>query len=446
MSLNKISKFLLYISTENHKNKFYKVVKFFFIKMKFRDINLENSILNEKINKLNKKNITLKEKILKLDNKNTKLIDKITKENKKNAELNKQIAKFKEKECDFKCTISSLKEKKEQLALKNNEYLNIIKKNSNLYEEEILLPKKQAEDRIKTPIAIAEINSIREMETFPQPISIEIETINRCNGSCSFCPVNYKDDPRDFKLMKESLFFNIIEQLKNMNYKGRMQLFSNNEPLMDKRIFDFAKEAKLALPDNHFSFFTNGTLLNLEKFNKLIQYCDTFCIDIYYKETEDIPENIKPIVDLCIEEKELQSKVKINFICSTAIRNNRGGQSKNRKKTYELKCPCILPYKQLIIRPDGKISLCCNDALGMHTLGDLTKDKIIDVWNNNEFNKVRDLLKDSRNKIEMCKSCDNFGGFGTNANPNHVYEEKDFIKCWKNIKNNFYKEDDYAEN
>ena len=34
---------------------------------------------------------------------------------------------------------------------------------------------------------------------------IEIETINRCNGVCSFCPINCRIDPREKKVMSEEL-------------------------------------------------------------------------------------------------------------------------------------------------------------------------------------------------------------------------------------------------
>lgn len=35
-------------------------------------------------------------------------------------------------------------------------------------------------------------------DEFPLFKNIEIETINRCNGSCSFCPVNKKENQRPF--------------------------------------------------------------------------------------------------------------------------------------------------------------------------------------------------------------------------------------------------------
>lgn len=46
------------------------------------------------------------------------------------------------------------------------------------------------------------------MKTTPTPLfnNIEIETVNRCNGTCSFCPVNKNQDPREYKKMPEELF------------------------------------------------------------------------------------------------------------------------------------------------------------------------------------------------------------------------------------------------
>lgn len=413
----KFINFIFSVTNENAKsNKVYKVFKFIGIKFKFRNYKAEN----KKLLKLNQK--------INLSNFN------------RTKQLKDKYKIVKEENKTLKNENNSLKKSKKKLVDKNKNYLDIIKKVPELYESEILLPKKQHLDEVRTSIALKEIQDIMSAKEFPLPISVEIETINRCNGGCDFCPVNAKDDSREFKLMEEELFYNILYQLKDLRYNGRIQLFSNNEPLMDKRIFEFAKKAKEILPNNHFSFFTNGTLLTLDKFNRLEPYCDTFCIDIYYDDTESIPENIHPIIDLCISKPELQNKVKVNFINKHAIRNNRGSQSKNRKKVYQLKCPCLLPFKQLIIRPDGKISLCCNDALGHYTLGDLNKNSILEVWNNNFFKDVREQLKDSRDKIEMCKYCDNFGGCGTNQAKDYVYTEKEYLQNWEYIKSTYYLE------
>jgi radical SAM protein with 4Fe4S-binding SPASM domain len=274
------------------------------------------------------------------------------------------------------------------------------------------------------------------MNSEPTPLfeTIEIETVNRCNGECAFCPVNRHEDTRKYAKMDENVFENIIQQLKDLNYDGRLQIFSNNEPLMDKRICDLVKYAKNELPNSHMSFFTNGTLLDEEKFHLLIPYCDTFCIDIYHNGDNIIPDNIKQIIEICNQNTELKNKVIISMINKKAIRNNRGGQSKNRMFTYKLKSSCSLPFKQLIVRPDGKISLCCNDPLGKCTLGDVTKQPLVEIWNSKEYQKVREnLYKKGRSSISLCEFCDNFGGMGTNNAKNYIFTKTEFKTKWEII-------------
>lgn len=308
--------------------------------------------------------------------------------------------------------------------------------NSKLYELLILLPKKIALDIEREPIVKNDLKNILNAEHFPLFSTIEIETINRCNGECAFCPVNRHDDKREFKLMDENLFKKIINQLKDLNYDGRLQIFSNNEPLLDKRICEFVKYAKEACPKSHMSFFTNGTLLDNDKFYKLIPYCDTFCIDVYYKGEKILPDNIREIVRICNEQKELKKKVIISMVNQEAIRNNRGGQSKNRIFTYKLKTSCKLPFQQVIIRPDGKLSLCCNDAMGKYTLGDLNENSLLEIWNSDTYMQMREnLYKKGRKSIKLCEKCDNFGGFETNASKYYIYTPAEFSKKWEEIDN-----------
>ena len=103
---------------------------------------------------------------------------------------------------------------------------------------------------------------------------IEVETINRCNGVCSFCPINTTRDPREKRIMSQELFEDIIDQLAEMQYGGKIALFSNNEPMLDERIIDFYKYTREKLPNAWIFMFTNGTLLTLDKFKKLIPFLD----------------------------------------------------------------------------------------------------------------------------------------------------------------------------
>ena len=64
--------------------------------------------------------------------------------------------------------------------------------------------------------------------------SIQIETIQGCTLHCSFCP-NSKID-YTMKLMSKKLYHSIIDQLKEMDFTGRVSPFLMNEPLLDKRL------------------------------------------------------------------------------------------------------------------------------------------------------------------------------------------------------------------
>ena len=237
---------------------------------------------------------------------------------------------------------------------------------------------------------------------------IEIETINRCNGNCSFCPVSRKKDPREKAVMTTELFQKIVAQLAKINYSGRFTTFSNNEPLLDDRLIEFNRYAREKLPNARMHLFTNGTLLTIDKFIALINILDELIIDNYQQELK----LIKPCQEIeayCKEHPELCKKVTIVLRKPNEILTSRGGNAPNRKQIPDYsKDRCILPFRQMIVRPDGKVSLCCNDAIGKYTLGDLNQESLLDVWYGPKFQMVRKCLYEGRENWGDCRHCDTF--------------------------------------
>ena len=69
------------------------------------------------------------------------------------------------------------------------------------------------------------------------PIEIQIQTINACNGSCLMCP-NSQIKKQKIETMSEELFNKIIREIIGENSRLRyVDLYLQNEPLMDKDIF-----------------------------------------------------------------------------------------------------------------------------------------------------------------------------------------------------------------
>ena len=244
---------------------------------------------------------------------------------------------------------------------------------------------------------------------FDDPIisTVEIETINRCNNTCSFCPVSIDNERRQYCEMTVELFNKIIDDLAELKYSGFISLFSNNEPMLDLRIFDFMKYAKNKLPLAKHSLFSNGSLITREKFSTMVELLDYLTINNYNDDLEVLP-HLKWLTTDNIDEKDCAVRLMISK--KNMIRSNRGGNAPNKKIETNFYSSCILPFMQMVIRPDGKISLCCYEAYGEVTLGDLSVQSISDVWLSESYREIRKkLLTFGRNSLNKCKNCDKFG-------------------------------------
>lgn len=245
-------------------------------------------------------------------------------------------------------------------------------------------------------------------ESVPPINTIEIETINRCNNDCSFCPVNKNADTRPYKKMSMELFKKIICELSDIDYRGYISIFSNNEPLIDVRIYEMIQYAKDKLPNAVHCLYTNGTLLDEEKFLQLTASLDYLVIDNYDDDLK-LLHNVEPIYQ---KHKEDNTDCKVSIIMrkKNQVLLNRGGVAPNRSSEDAFTSSCAFPFMQLIIRPDGKISRCCQDALAKTTLGDVSENTVKEVWEGKEFKAFRDeLINEGRNSIDFCKNCDSFG-------------------------------------
>lgn len=238
---------------------------------------------------------------------------------------------------------------------------------------------------------------------------IEIETLNRCNGLCSFCPVNAKQQQRPYAKMERSLFEKIIGELKELDYAGEYNLFSNNEPFLDERILDWMKYAWESLPKARLIMYTNGSMLNLEKFLETIKYTHRLVIDNYNNtpDKDQVNDNLKPIYEYLQLHQELKDKVKFALRDREEVITSRGGLAPNKQILKGLNAACVYPYKQMVIRPDGKCSLCCNDALGKYTMGDVNKQTLTEIWYSERYTKLRKEMKKNRRKnLKLCNECD----------------------------------------
>ncbi len=216
--------------------------------------------------------------------------------------------------------------------------------------------------------------------------------------------------------MSEELFRKIIDELSEMDYSGSISLYSNNEPFLDERIIDFHKYANAKLPHAVFRLFTNGSLLTFDKFMEIMPYLDELIIDNYNDNYEINTDELKKIYAYLQENEDMNKRVFFCFRLQNEVLLSRGGQAPNKKGTkYKrpLHVLCALPFRQLVIRPTGEISLCCNDALGTYTMGNLAEQTIAEIWNSEKYKALRaEMISNGRKNLMLCRDCDLVTGFG----------------------------------
>lgn len=245
-------------------------------------------------------------------------------------------------------------------------------------------------------------------EVPPQPLIVNLETINRCNSTCAFCTANKNAEKRPYCRMEDELFYSIIDQLADWGYKGHLTLYGNNEPWLDTRIVEFHKYCREKLPDSFIFMSTNGLLLDVDKVKAIVPYVDQLIINNYCMDMK-LHSNVSTIYEYVKAHPDEFGGVDIliQMRYMEAVLTNRAGSAPNKKNDVKvIKETCLMPFTDMFIFPDGRMGICCCDNFEKTTLADLTKIPLKDAWNTPEYKEVREKIKDGRQNWPFCKFCD----------------------------------------
>lgn len=248
------------------------------------------------------------------------------------------------------------------------------------------------------------------------PKAIELETLSACNGGCQFCPVNRFVDPRPRVEMAMPLIEKIAHELGEARYAGHLALFSNNEPLLDKRLVEICSLLRQRVPRAWLYLYTNGTPLTPESYVALARAgLDEMVINNYSDELV-IRKQVQRAIDEIGASRDpdvvrLGARTLVHVRPENEVLGARGGLAPNKQDgpqaRYFHRESCGVPYMQMVIRPSGEVSLCCQDALGQFTLGDVSRQTIREVWGGDAYKSFRRRLEvEGRGALDLCRDCD----------------------------------------
>ena len=104
------------------------------------------------------------------------------------------------------------------------------------------------------------------------PMAIQVQTINRCNAACSFCPYPYTIHLQEKQIMDDALYSKIVDECVSESDLHDFVPMSKNEPLLDikmeQRIKQFRSKAQ---PHQVVELVTNGSPLTPVRAQRLIE-------------------------------------------------------------------------------------------------------------------------------------------------------------------------------
>jgi MoaA/NifB/PqqE/SkfB family radical SAM enzyme len=235
---------------------------------------------------------------------------------------------------------------------------------------------------------------------------VSIECNSFCNRSCSFCTRTY-DNREKIKMPYETIV-KVLGELKDINFKGLVSFHFYNEILTDKRIFDLFKKCKELGLNNY--LVTNGDFLTPENVKILSEFnIKEFTLSLY--DSKDKADFIK-------KSKECKDNLGLDlYDWELIILNggegftNRAGYVSHTEEKHELpvKAACSKIVKKIDVRYDGEVVMCCLDYYGIHSIGNVNSQNIVDIWyGEQKRQQLADLAVGNRAKYELCSGCSDY--------------------------------------
>lgn len=283
-----------------------------------------------------------------------------------------------------------------------------------------------------------------------QPLALYIDPSSVCNFKCHFCFRHYAE--KTGEIMRMDLFEKIVRDMKEFKEPfKRVHLMGFGEPLINPNLASFVELMKREGVADRVEITTNASLLTRDMSHQLVNAGVTkMIVSIYSLNDKDyqmvsknkfsfseIYKNIEYLysikkqchIHLKVAEKEISEEDQKFFIeafkdiADTLFVERVSNVWPGIKVVPDEESPshllgeeygangteriCALPFYQLMINANGKVSPCNVDYEQKVVVGDIKKKSLKEIWNGNELKKLRkDILTGEIPEESVCELCE----------------------------------------
>lgn len=289
---------------------------------------------------------------------------------------------------------------------------------------------------IKEPNPAPSVVGAVKYETLNQPKSLHIDTWAYCNARCRFC--RYPPMTRKKGKMDRGLLEHILDEASQWPKPLKEIVpIHYGEFFLQPDWYEVLKMIEGKLPRTSIILPTNGSLLDPEVVSKLAEIQTLKVINIsvnaYFKETyedlmglnaDTIPKIKQAIRHLKVLAPQITAWVSMVYdpayqtekeqaLFAEAWKHSAYVQvhpasfcQDYRKLVIPSRIPCRSIFIDFIILWDGRVVPCCWDSNGDMVMGDVKKQRILDIWHGKPMNNLRKAHNEGRRQeLKVCSVC-----------------------------------------
>ena len=277
------------------------------------------------------------------------------------------------------------------------------------------------------------------------PFCIQVEMTEGCNLGCSFCGLQHIRDngangPEGKNGKSSAMKFLTLENAETLamriaeaKWSPRIEFAMHGEPTMNPNFIEIIGLFRKHLPKASLQMTSNGggllkgqgyasninalmeiglNILSLDNYDgirivdKILQgYNGPYRVWKYPQEIAANPHRRrKPNEHDIVVIHDLEQATKGNH---SVIYNHAAASFPPTEKAQGKRC--VKPFRELSVRWDGNVAMCCNDWPGRYKIGNLLTTSIKELWLGEAFQAARQVLYHGERTFSPCKGCDYVG-------------------------------------
>jgi hypothetical protein len=281
------------------------------------------------------------------------------------------------------------------------------------------------------------------------PLSISLELSEGCNLYCNFCGLQgiREQKVKNYKFMERETLVRVVEQVRDLGWNCRVGFAMRGEPTMHPDYVGMIGAVRDSLPRATILMLTNSGGL-LRKPGPVANVTGLFDAGLNVLGLDDYEGVglVPKVLEALSERGELRSGgathplgfafykypqepagnphvrvkrgtrmlVQIRDISVTDSTDKKGNHNRlsnhagagGERNERMAGSRCALPFRQMAVRFDGNVPLCCNDWRGEYRCGSVLETPLDDIWQSAAMGAAREMLIRGKRVFKPCLGCD----------------------------------------